>query len=41
MLEEKLVLSGFLREDVLVSNVETSKKFSRLIGLCEVFALPC
>ena len=41
MLEEKLVLPGFLREDVLVSNVETSKKFSRLIGLCEVFALPC
>lgn len=39
MPEEKLVLLDFLWEDVSVSNVEHSKKFSRLIWLHAVFAV--
>ena len=36
---QKLVVLDFLREDVSLSSVQLSKKFSRLIGLHTVFAI--
>lgn len=39
MSEEKLVILDFLREDVLIFNVEFFKKFLRLVWLYAVFVI--
>lgn len=39
MSEEKLVILDFLREDVLIFNVEFFKKFLRLVWLYVVFVI--